>query len=168
MGRPVAAVGRSKAATGSCENEMSRLLAEQQQDHEDGCALALLQEALSAAPDANVESDQSMHSARQDDGMQCPGVHLQPSMMWMSTDAPMQAGPQTDLTQYDQVSSLKQRIAEYQMQYQTQNGLAVLQHPSPHDSGDALTCHDEDQSPLKQRMAEYNKILEQQLSLGGH
>ncbi len=78
------------------------------------------------------------------------------------------AGPQTDLTQYDHVSSLKQRIADYQTQYQTQNGLAVLQYPSPRGSGDALTCHDEDQSPLKQRMAEYNKILEQQLSLGGH
>ncbi len=165
MGRPVAAVGSFKSATGSCESQMSRLLTEQQQDHEDGCALALLQEALSAAPDANLESDQAcMHSA----GMQCPGVHLQPSMMWMGTDAPMQAGPQTDLTQYDHVSSLKQRIAEYQMQYQTQNGLAVLQYPPPRGNGDALTCHDEDQSPLKQRMAEYNKILEQQLSLSGH
>lgn len=171
MGRPVAAVGSFKSATGSCDNQMSRLLSqtEQQQDHEDGCALALLQEALSAAPDVKVECDQSMHSERQDNGMQCPsGVHLQPSMMWMGTDAPMQAGPQTDLTQYDHVSSLKQRIAEYQTQYQTQNGLAVLQYPSPHGRGDALTCHDEDQSPLKQRMAEYNKIVKQQLSLGGH
>jgi hypothetical protein len=167
MGRPVAAMGSFTMATGSCENQMSRLLAEQQQDHEDGCALALLQEALSAAPDANVESDQSMHSARQDNGMQCLGVRLQPSRIWMSTDAPMQAGPQTDLTQYDHVSSLKQRIADYQTQYQTQNGLAVMQYPSPCGNGDALTCPDEDQSPLKQRMAEYNKILEQQLSLSG-
>ena len=168
MGTPVAAVGSFKIATGSCENQMSRLLTEQQQDHEDGCALALLQEALSAAPHPNVESDQSMHSARQDDGMQCAGVHLQPSTVWMSTDAPMQPGPQTDLTQDNHVSCLKQRIAEYQTQYQTQNGLTVLQYPSPRGNGDALTCHDEDQSPLKQRMAEYNKILEQQLSLGGH
>ncbi len=165
MGRPGAAVGSFKTATGSCGDQMSRLLAEQQQDHEDGCALALLQEALSAAPDVNVESDQSMHNARQDDGMQCPGVYLPPSRMWMSTDAP---GPQTELTQYGHVSSLKQRIAEYQTQYQTQNGLAVLQYPSPCGSGDALNCHDEDQSPLQQRMAEYNKILEQQFSLGGH
>jgi len=168
MSKPVAAVGSCKTATGSSENQMSRLLVEQQQDHEDGCALALLQEALSAAPGANLESDQSMRSARQDDGMQCPGVHLQPSMMWMSTDAPMQPGPQTDLTQYDHMSSLKQRIADYQTQYQTQNGLAVLQYPLPRADGEALTCHDEDQSPLKQRMAEYNKILEQQLSLSGH
>ncbi|KAL0036839.1 hypothetical protein WJX77_001412 [Trebouxia sp. C0004] len=83
-------------------------------------------EALSAAPDANLEFDQSKHSARQDDGMQCKGVHLQPSMMWMSTDAPMQPGSQTDLAQHDHVFSLRQRIADYQTQYQAQNGLAVL------------------------------------------
>jgi len=43
-----------------------------------------------------------------------------------------------------------------------------LQYPLPRADGEALTCHDEDQSPLKQRMAEYNKILEQQLRLSGH
>lgn len=162
MGRSDSAVGGSRGADGNVENSKGTLLAEQQ-DHEDGCALALLQAALSAAPDGNHESAHGIPAARQA-GMQYTGQPLQPLGLSVSDDAYMQSGQgqHPDVQTSVQPCSLKQRIAEYQLQ----NGLAAVpeQHASSPLAEEVLGWLSEEPSPLKQRIAEYREVLEQQLS----
>ena len=164
MGRSDGAVGSSSGADGNVGNSKGRLLAEQQ-DHEDGCALALLQAALSAAPDGAYESAQGIPSARQA-GMQYAGQPLQPLGLSVSDDAYMQSGQgqgqHPDVQTSAQPCSLKQRIADYQLQ----NGLAAVprQHASSPLAEEVLGWLSEEPSPLKQRIAEYREVLEQRLS----
>ena len=163
MGRSDGAVGSSSGADGNVGNSKGRLLAEQQQDHEDGCALALLQAALSAAPDGNHESAHGIPSVRQA-SMQYTGQPLQPLGLSVSDDAYMQSGQgqHSDVQTSVQPCSLKQRIAEYQLQ----NGLAAVptQHASSPLAEEVMGWLSEESSPLKQRIAEYREVLEQQLS----
>ena len=157
VGRPDDAVGSLRKRFGSVERQQGRSLARQQEEpaqaHEDGCAQLLLQEAWSAAPDGRFEMVQSIHSTRQDSMDQ--GMSL-------IRDATMPSGPQREFKDCDQVLSLKQRIAEYQKQ----NGLSALPrlHASEARSGELQACQDGLDSPLKERVAEYDELLEQHFS----
>ena len=160
-GRSDAAVGSPSGADRNTGGSKGRLLAEQQQEHEDGCALALLQAALSAAPDGNHGGAHSIPSVRQA-GVQCTSPPLQPVGLSVSDDAHMQSGQHPDVQTSAQPCSLKQRIAEYQLQ----NGLAAVpaQHASSPHAEEVLGWLSEESLPLKQRIAEYRSVLEQQLS----
>ena len=163
MGKPGNAIGSPTEVMGSAYIKAGRAPAQQQgmpvagqqgsdeEDHEEGCAMALLQEALSEAP---VEAAINMHKRRAttyDDGGTRDGArHLkmdEPVLM-QSVNLAASAG---------QLSALQQRIAEYEKQH----GLATLQKPVPvqlHDDSDdgLLNGSDDQEFPLKQRIAEYN------------
>ena len=124
-----------------------------EEDHEEGCALALLQEALSAAPGKGQARMSARRSTIFDDGMTTGAGHMQTNESVLSAAAQLEFA----MSSTRQLSSLQQRIAEYEKQ----NGLAALQGLSstpslsggnngePSSVGDTV-------SPLKQRIAEYN------------
>lgn len=163
MGRPGTAKGRPAEsigdATGNTEEVpglqqgrgMTWQQAADEEEHEEGCALALLQEALSAAPGQAAARLHTRPMTGFDDGITIGARHMQPDESILSA-----AGPPEDATlSTRQLSSLQQRIADYEKQ----NGLAALQGlNSIHDAGcdGKLSSIDDAVSPLKQRIAEYN------------
>ena len=112
-----------------------------EQDHEEGCALALLREAWSAR-----------RSTTFDDGI-IGARHMQMDDSVLSAAAQLEFATSNDR----QLSSLQQRIADYEKQ----NGLAAVQGISSVQSLSAgndgkPSSVDGAVSPLKQRIAEYN------------
>lgn len=161
MGKPGNAIGSPTEVMGSAYIKAGRAPAQQQgmpvagqqgcdeEDHEEGCAVALLQDALSEAP---VEAAINMHKRRattyDDSGTRDGARHLE-------TDEPVLMQSVNLASSAGQLSGLQQRIAEYEKQH----GLATVQKPVPvqlHDIDDGLLNGSDDQeSPLKQRIAEY-------------
>ena len=132
------------------------------EEHEEGCALALLQEALSAAPESNIGAARSVCSTRSNDRMGQIPPCMQLSGIPLSSSVTLTSDVNTMLAQHDDISSLKQRIAGYQ----TQSGFAGLPrlYNAQCNSQDGSACDDGPESPLQQRIAEYNKISQQQSS----
>ena len=165
MGRPTAAIGKAAGPMGNAgfSTEEGRLLPQgraapgqqghDEEDHEEGCVLALLQEALSAAPCETKARSHARRSTTFDDGMPMAARQTQ------ADELGLPAAGQLDFTKYSsrQLSSLQQRIADYE----NQNGLAALQGLSSvellSDDIDARSSSIDDAvSPLKQRIADYN------------
>lgn len=167
MGRPAAAIGKSSksmdsAGVGAEENPtllQGRAAPGQQgdddeKDHEEACALALLQEALSAAPAKAKARMAARRSTIVDDGMTIDATHMQ-----QDDESVLSAAAQLECAKFSnrQLSSLQQRIADYEKQ----NGLAALQGLSFMQSLSAgndgkPSSVDDPVSPLKQRIAEYS------------
>lgn len=165
MGRPEAAIGKPAGPMGNAGVSMERGPILQQgraapgqqghdeEDHEEGCALALLQEALSAAPGETKARMRARRSTTFDDGMPIAARHMQ------TEESALPPAGQLDFARYSsrQLSSLQQRIADYEKQ----NGLAALQGLGSvellSDGTDGqFSSTDDAVSPLKQRIAEYN------------
>ena len=163
MGRPGTAKGRPAESMGDVTGNTEEVPGLQQgrgmtwqqaadeEEHEEGCALALLQEALSAAPGQAAARLHTRPMTGFDDGITISAGHMQPDESILSAAAP----PEDATLTTRQLSSLQQRIADYEKQ----NGLAALQGlNSMHDAGcdGKLSSIDDAVSPLKQRIAEYN------------
>lgn len=163
IGRPGTSVGSPAELKGDVGVKPEEGLAAQQgraapgqqvvseEEHEQGCALALLQEALSADP--GTAASVRMHAGPTtpfDDGLTIGARHMQPHEPVLSAHSQLQ---NTTSSLY-QLSSLQQRIAEYEHQH----GLAAFQglklDSVGHDG--KLSSPDGTVSPLKQRIAEYN------------
>lgn len=121
-----------------------------QEDHEQGCALALLQEALSAAPGTAALRMHTGPTTALDNGLTIGARHMQEQEPVLSATVHRQDATSSTC----QLSSLQQRIADYEHQ----NGLNAFQ---GHSLGNAtsfgkLNSLDGTVSPLKQRIAEYD------------
>ena len=169
MGRPAAAIGKSSKSmdspgVGAEENPtllQGRAAPGQQgdddeKDHEEACALALLQEALSAAP-AKAKAKARMAASRStivDDGMTIGATHMQ-----QDDESVLSAAAQLECAKFSnrQLSSLQQRIADYEMQngLAALQGLSFMQSLSAGNDGEPSSV-DDPVSPLKQRIAEYS------------
>ena len=167
MGRPAAAIGKPAELMGNggvSTEEGPRLQQgraapgqqaddDEEADHEDGCALALLQEALSAAPSKAKARMSAGQSTTFDDGMTIGARHMQTDGSVLSAAEQLEFA----MSSTRQRSSLQQRIADYEKQ----NGLAAWQGLSsmqPLSAGNdgKPSSVDDAVSPLKQRIAEYN------------
>lgn len=165
MGRPAAAIGKPAESRGNgvSTQEGPRLQQgraapgqqgdDDEEEHEEGCALALLQEALSGAPSKAKARMSARQSTTLADGMTIGARHMQTDESVLAAAAQLEfAMPSTR-----QLSSLQQRIADYEKQ----SGLAALQRLSSVQSLSAgndgkPSSVDDAMSPLKQRIAEYN------------
>ena len=138
---------QARAAPGQQAND------DEEEDHEEGCALALLQEALAAAPGKAKARMSARRSKSFDDGITIGARHMQTDESVLSAAAQLEFA----MSSTRQLSSLQQRIADYEKQ----NGLAALQGLSSMQSlnagnvGENSTV-DDAVSPLKRRIAEYN------------
>ena len=162
IGRPGTSVGSPAELIGDACVKPGEGLAPQQsravpgqqvvgkEEHEQGCALALLQEALSTDPGTAAVRMHTGPTTTLDDGLTIGARHMQPHEPVLSANVQL---PDTSFSSC-QLSSLQQRIAEYEHQH----GLAAFQGLELDNVGHdgKLSSHDGTVSPLKQRIAEYN------------
>ena len=126
-----------------------------EEDHEEGCAMALLQEALSEAPGKATIQTHKRRATTYDDSPACDGAR---HMQMDESGIPSVVQSYNSTSTAGQLSALQQRIAEYKKQH----GLAALQGPAAaqlcddsNESDGVLNGSDKQDSPLKQRIAEY-------------
>lgn len=150
------------------QHTVSRLVAgtDVEQEHEEGCALALLQEALSR-PDGASESVETQHSGMLDAGRD---PDARPAVGFDVGDAATTQLGKSDATAY----AVKIPVIKIpQTGPQTGQLAAVHALPSAHSKSLHVTVCDDylqgmlggiPDSPLKQRIAEYNSMILQQCS----
>ena len=130
-----------------------------QQEHEDGCALAMLQEALSCPSGTEVSGADGQwvakHAKSQSEAV---GNRLD------GTAAAQAVRMDASLNEDDSLSpaSLKERMAE--LQVQSKLALRPLSRVTVCDNDLYRVIGTAPDSPLKQRIAEYNSMIQQQLS----